>query len=411
MRQGQVGVAHQRQQPRGDPDAGGEAGRGGEDADDERLGRHTDDDLAARRAEGAHQRGLTGALGDEDRERVVDAERRDDHGDPGERQQHRAEQAEEGAVDVGLLLGGELRRGQHLHVASRRVASHRLADAGRQLVVAHAAGGAHEHGRYAAGAAGEQALGRCEVEADVARGPEAVGVAERDDPDDGDGDAVRREDGRVVADVQVAALRAGPVDHHLGGGTGLGWAPLGELERAQRPVGHPAGSHCRRPVAAERLPIGTDDLGDALDVRHRQRHTFDAGDGLDGGRVDDAGHAILGRADAIGAAHHHVSTGVGRRERVPEAGLGGVAEDHRRGEERHAEHDGGARCEQPALAAPEAVHDQPAHADRPPNCFTRSSTRSADGWAIESTMRPSARNKTVSAWLAATASWVTITIV
>ena len=46
-----------------------------------------------------------------------------------------------------------------------------------------------------------------------------------------------------------------------------------------------------------------------------------------------------------------------------------------------------------------------------PNCFMRSRMRSGDGAAIESTMRPSSRNSTVSAVLAATGSWVTMTMV
>ena len=75
------------------------------DADGQRLGGDGQHDLAARRADRPHQRRLSGALGDEDRERVVDAEGGDDHGDAGEGQQHRLEEAEEVALDVALLLG------------------------------------------------------------------------------------------------------------------------------------------------------------------------------------------------------------------------------------------------------------------------------------------------------------------
>ncbi len=96
---------HDRLEDAGDADAGGEADGRRQHADGQRLGGNGQDDLAARRADGPHQCGLSGALGDEDRERVVDAEGGDDDGDAGERQQQRLEEAEEVALDVALLLG------------------------------------------------------------------------------------------------------------------------------------------------------------------------------------------------------------------------------------------------------------------------------------------------------------------
>ena len=58
------------------------------------------DDLAAGGADGPQQRRLAGALGDEDRERVVDAERGDDEGDAGEGEEDHLEHAEEVVLDV-----------------------------------------------------------------------------------------------------------------------------------------------------------------------------------------------------------------------------------------------------------------------------------------------------------------------
>ena len=86
----------------------------------ERLGGDREHDLAARRPDRPHQRRLAGALGDEDRERVVDAEGGDDDGDAGERQQHRLEEAEEVALDVVLLLGGQLGAGDRLDPVRQR---------------------------------------------------------------------------------------------------------------------------------------------------------------------------------------------------------------------------------------------------------------------------------------------------
>ena len=86
---------------------------------DEGLGGDADDHLAPRRADGPQQGGLPGALGDEDRERVVDAERRDDHRDAGEGEQDRPEQAEEVALDVLLLLGRELGAGDRLQAVGQ----------------------------------------------------------------------------------------------------------------------------------------------------------------------------------------------------------------------------------------------------------------------------------------------------
>ena len=60
--------------------------------------------LPARRADRTEQRGLARALGDDDRERVVDAERRDEQRDAGEHEQERFEEPEEVVVDVLVVL-------------------------------------------------------------------------------------------------------------------------------------------------------------------------------------------------------------------------------------------------------------------------------------------------------------------
>ena len=92
-------------------DAGEHAGHRRDHADDQTLGRGRHRDLSPRRAEGPQQRRLARALCRHHRERVVDAERRDEERHRREHEQDRLEEADERAVDVGLLLGRELRAG------------------------------------------------------------------------------------------------------------------------------------------------------------------------------------------------------------------------------------------------------------------------------------------------------------
>ena len=92
-------------------DAGEHAGHRRDRADDEALGRGRHRDLSPRRAERPQQRRLARALRGDHRERVVDAERGDQERHRREHEQHRLEEADERAVDVGPLLGGELRAG------------------------------------------------------------------------------------------------------------------------------------------------------------------------------------------------------------------------------------------------------------------------------------------------------------
>ena len=107
----------------------------------ERSDGHTHDHLAPRGADRPHQGGLPSALSDEDRERVVDAERRDDHRDAGEHEQDRPEHPEEVAVDVLLLLGREVGTGNRLHAVGQAAG-----DAALELGGADAVGAPHEHG-------------------------------------------------------------------------------------------------------------------------------------------------------------------------------------------------------------------------------------------------------------------------
>ena len=177
---------HHRLQDGGDADAGNEADCRRQHADDQCLGGNSQYDLAARRSDRPHQRRLTSALGDQDRERVMDAEGGDDDGDAGERQQQRLEEAEEVALDVALLLGRELGAGERFD-PTRQCGG----DSGFELLGGDAVHGAHEHAGDRVGTSGEKLLRRVGVEGDVGHAADPFGLAVGRQTDDGHGDAAR----------------------------------------------------------------------------------------------------------------------------------------------------------------------------------------------------------------------------
>ena len=80
--------------PMATTDAGHDADHRRDEADDQRLDQHRAEHLATGRADGPQQRHLPAALGDDDRERVVDDEAADEQGDDGEHQQEGVEEAD-----------------------------------------------------------------------------------------------------------------------------------------------------------------------------------------------------------------------------------------------------------------------------------------------------------------------------
>ena len=113
--------------------------RGGR-AHDETLRRRRHRDLSPRRTERTQQRRLARALRGHHRECVVDAERCDQECDRGEHEQHRLEEADERAVDVGPLLGGQLRTGD-----GGRAGRQRGLETPHELAWRHAGLGADQH--------------------------------------------------------------------------------------------------------------------------------------------------------------------------------------------------------------------------------------------------------------------------
>ena len=88
----------------------------------QRLRRHGAEHLAARGAEGAHQRELARALRDRDREGVEDDEGADEQRRAGEGQQRRGQEAADLRVDLCRVVGGGLRAGLDLEVLAEHVA-------------------------------------------------------------------------------------------------------------------------------------------------------------------------------------------------------------------------------------------------------------------------------------------------
>ena len=395
----QVGIGHVqpglhgRLEGAGDADAGGEPNRCRNEADGQRLSGNGQHDLASGRADRPHQRRLSGPLGNEDRERVVDAEGGDDHGDAGEGEQYRLEESEEVALDVTLLLGAELGAGDRLEAVRQRGGDSRGQRIGGDPIVT-----AHEDSGEVRVTRRQQLLGGVGVEGDVGHATDTLRLPVVGQSDDLHRDPRRRQHGGLVADGQVCVLGGSLVDHDLA--AGCRDPSLGEPQPSEFGVVDPVGGDGGGSVATNRVAVGADQRGRAADLGDRRRHAVDGRDIRHDRLVEQPAHARLLTADARLVADDDVGSFVGRGERVPESGLGGRPEDQRRGEEGNAENYGDARAGQPPLAAPQRLHGCANHWGRSAfrsKSFIRSRIRAGEGRAIESTMRPSARKMTVSA--------------
>ena len=254
-----------------------------------------------------------------------------------------------------------------------------------------------------------------QVEHREGRPGEVVGLAESDDR--ADRELLRRpleEDLDRLPDPQVVALGGARVDGDLP--EPFGRRALADLDH--RRIGIPARADRRGPEPTDRL------------VRHRIDELRVTGhvavsdvDALDLEDVLEDG--VLDRFPALGAA---TAGATGRRregrlraddhvgvrrcvlEQVVEGSIHRVGEDVGARHEAHAEHHRERGEHEPHLLREEALERRPPHGQLSSD-FRRSRTRSAVGSSISSTTRPSARNTIRSAWLAAFASWVTMTIV
>jgi hypothetical protein len=253
----------------------------------------------------------------------------------------------------------------------------------------------HREAGHVARVGHEELGGLLRAEARVRDRALAVGVAEGDETDDRDRDRVGGADRGGVAHRQVALLGGGHVDHDLAGR--LGGAALAQVVGVEAVVGDPVAALGRGAVAAERVAVGADDAGAALDARRDGGHPLDAGELVDECPVDQAPLGEVGLADLAGGADEGVGAGVGRREHVAEALGHRVAEHERARQERDPQQDRGAGAQEAPLVGAERLEGGLPHGGQLPKPFSFSSTRSAVGSIIPSTTRPSARNTTASA--------------
>ena len=154
--------------------------------------------------------------------------------------------------------------------------------------------------------------------------------------------------------------------------------------------------------AAWALPSGPDERGVALDRPDGGVDTVDVADLCERAGVDPLAD-VLGEVtlDRGGPADDHVDTVVGVFEDATEGLAHGVGQDLGAGEEADAEHDGQAGEGEAQLVRPQLLAGETEHRGYLPNVFMRSRIASAVGCSISSTMRPSARKTSRSAWLAA----------
>ena len=147
-------------------------------------------------------------------------------------------------------------------------------------------------------------------------------VAERGEADDRDRDRLGREHGGLVADGQVGALGASP-GRSTTSPLACGARPSASVSQLSSGssiqlvamVGGPS-----PPTGSPSAPIS---WADAADLGDGGGDAVDGGDVGDHRLVDEAADAALVAADAGRVADDDVGAGVGRGERVAEAGLGG----------------------------------------------------------------------------------------
>ena len=222
----------------GDPDDQAEDRR--DETDRGGFERDRAEHLGAGRADRAQERRLARALGDDDRERVVDAERRDEQRDEREHQQERLEEAEERLVDVVVVLLGELLARDGFDTARQD-----LLEVRDELLLTHALLRRDVDVRDLVGAGHEQLLRFVERERDVRDRAETVLAADRQDADDLHLRRIGREHGDRVADGDVLVLGDLLVDRDLA--RGLGRPALVDGPRVEAGIGR---SSSRRSSAA-----------------------------------------------------------------------------------------------------------------------------------------------------------------
>ena len=259
------------------PDPQAEPGRAGDEPDRDGLEQHRTQHLPPAGADRTQHREVTGALGDHDRERVVDDEHADEQRDVGERQQEGVEELQV-LAELSLLVGGVGLAGEHLDlvVGERRLQAH------RELVGADI-GRLGDHDAVEAARLTEQLLGSAEVGRDHRRAGDPLDLAERRLADERELDRTGLgQHGERVADRPAFVGHGGAVDDGLVGGSGS--ASIGELERVEPGVVDPRRSDRRAQLVGGDLTVVTHELGETLDR---------AGRGVDSIDIEHAGERRL----------------------------------------------------------------------------------------------------------------------
>ena len=219
---------------------------------------HRTQDLAASGTDGTQHGEVAGALGDHDRERVVDDEHPDEQRDVGEGEEERVEELQV-LAEVGLLVGGVGLAGEHLDL----IVGERRLQANSELVGGDV-GGLGDHDAVEVARLTEQLLGGAEVGGDHRRAGDPLDLAEHRLTDERELDrSGLGQDGERVADRPALVGHGGAVDDRLVGR--LGRAPLGELERVEPRVVDPRRSDRRSQLVVGDRTVVTDELGEALD--------------------------------------------------------------------------------------------------------------------------------------------------
>ena len=234
---------------------------------------------------------------------------------------------------------------------------------------------------------------------------ETVAVAEPDGRREGERVAAgRRHDVDLIADFEVVVVGGVLVEGHL-----VGTDRSFSVEQANgfvRIGAVPRGAEHRRPAGRHGFALLVDDLSGAL------QHAVGVGDAGNGGDGVDkvGGHRVTGSlafvagvvTEGEGRADLQVGVRVGVAEQRVEAGAHAVGEHERADDEGHAEDDGDGDGDEATdagahAAARQEEGDVATHRSAQSKRFRRSSTASAVGVSISSTIRPSLRNTTRSA--------------
>lgn len=335
-------------QQRSNADATEQADDGREHTDHQRLDHRGLQHLAPSRTDGAHEGRLPAPLGDDDREGVVDAERRHEQRDPGEHHEEGGDESEEVGVDVGDGLVGRGRTRERLVART----DDRL-DPLQQLFLGDTPLRCHGDLVDLSRFTGEVRCGARFGEERVRDADLARPVTELGDADDRHLEGRRHEQRRSAVQLQLACLDRLVVEDDLFGT--VGGATLDEVVRVEAVVGVPVGGQRRRAAATDALAVGPDDLGEARGLGGDRTDSVDVADRVGQQCVDRLGAEAGVVVTAIGRtlrANNDIDAGVPGLEQLVEVVPERVAEDERARQEADADQHREEGADEPPFVRP-----------------------------------------------------------